>query len=331
MPTIEEVAKLSHVSRSTVSRVINDDPNVNAGTRQRVKTVIQAINFQPNRAARRLAGGRARVLGLVVPVGVVRLFTDPYFPLLIQGITSACNANDLSVMLWLAEPEYERRMIGQIFQIGLIDGLIISSMLIDDPVIQALMCGNLPFVLIGRHPSDGPTNYVDADNLNSAKDAVTYLLRRGRQRVAAISGPQTMVAGLDRLEGYLAALRERALTADPDLIANGDFTEKGGYEAAQQLIPHKPDAIFASSDAMAIGALRALREAGVKVPDDVALVGFDDIPQAAHTEPPLTTVRQPIQRLGGTAVEALIDLIESPGSTPRRIVLPTELVIRASA
>jgi LacI family transcriptional regulator len=264
-------------------------------------------------------------------MGVARLFTDPYFPLLIQGVTSACNAQDHSVMLWLAEPEYERRMIGEIFHSGLLDGLIVSSMMIDDPVVQALVRGRLPFILIGRHLADDNTSFVDVDNHSSARDAVTRLLRQGRRRVAVITGPETMVGGLDRLNGYVAALRDRGMTPDPGLKADGDFTEPGGYAAARQLLPRSPDAIFACSDAMAIGALRALREAGLRVPEDVALMGFDDIPQAAHTDPPLTTVRQPIHRLGATAVDTLIDLIERPEAGPHRIVLPTDLVIRSTA
>jgi LacI family transcriptional regulator len=332
MVTLEEIAKLAHVSRSTVSRVINNEPNVSARTRERVQRIIRQVNFQPNWAARRLAGGRTSVLGLVVPVGVARLFIDPYFPLLIQGITSACNAHDRSVMLWLAEPEYERRMFSHIFRGGFIDGLIVSSMLMSDPLARNLLEGHVPFILVGRHPDlELQPDYVDIDNVNSARDAVAFLLRSGRRRVAVVAGPQNMIAGLDRLNGYLSALRERALTPDPNLIVDGDFTETGGYQAAQQLLAHKPDAIFACSDAMAIGALRALREARLHVPDDVAVVGFDDIPPAAHTDPPLTTVRQPIQQLGWIAVETLLDIIDSPSSSPRRILLPTELVIRSSS
>jgi len=173
-------------------------------------------------------------------------------------------------------------------------------------------------------------SYVDADNIGGAREAVTHLLRLGRTRVATITGPQNMIAGADRLAGYLAALRDRAMVSEPGLIAEGDFTEAGGYRAMQQLLPHRPDAVFAASDMMAVGALRALREAGLRVSEDVAIVGFDDLPQAARTEPPLTTVRQPTYRLGTTTVDALLDLIEYPDSSPRRIVLPTELVVRAS-
>ena len=330
MMNLEQIAKLSGVSRSTVSRVVNNDPNVSMVTREKVLQVVQRVNYTPNAAARGLAAGCTHVLGLVIPMGVATLFTDPYFPILIQGVSSACNMREYSVMLWLAEPEYERRQIGQIMYSGLVDGVIISSMLLNDSLVQALAEGDLPFMLVGRHPTDTRASYVDADNIGGAREAVTHLLRLGRTRVATITGPQNMTAGADRLTGYLAALRDRGLVSDPALIAEGDFTEAGGYRAMQQLLACRPDALFAASDIMAIGAMRALYETNLRVPEDIAVVGFDDVPQAARAEPPLTTMRQPTYRLGTTTVDALLDLIEYPDSSPRRIVLPTELIVRAS-
>jgi LacI family transcriptional regulator len=328
--TLEEVAKLSGLSRSTISRVINDDPRVSDATRERVKGVVRQLNYQPNAAARGLASGRTRVLGVVLPQGVAALFSDPYFPILIQGMASASNDSDYSVMLWLAQPDNERRTIQQILQGGLIDGVIVSSMLLDDPLILALIASGKPFVLVGRHPTNPDISYVDADNLKGATGAVAYLLRLGRRRVATITGPLNMIAGLDRRDGYLAAWRERGLVPDPAWMVEGDFTEEGGYLATQRLLSHQPDAIFAASDVMALGALRALREAGRRVPEEVALVGFDDLPFAARTEPPLTTVRQSVQRTGQVAAETLIEMIEERTTQPRRIILPTELMLRAS-
>ena len=329
--TLEEIAKHAGVSRSTVSRVMNDHPNVDQETRARVRSVAESLNYQPNVAARSLAAGRTHILGLVIPMGVSALFSDPYFPLLIQGIASACNANEHSVMLWLAEPEYERRTIRQVLQGGLIDGVILASALMDDPMLEALRKRGLPFILVGRHPTDNEVSYVDVDNVNSAREMVAYLLRLGHKRVATIAGPNNMIAGADRLQGYLLALRNRGIAANPALIVEADFTEEGGYIAMQRLVPHAPGAVFVASDAMAVGALRALREAGLRVPEDIALAGFDDIPFAARADPPLTTVRQPIQRMGTLAAETLIDLISHPQPQPRRIVLPTELLIRESS
>lgn len=328
--TIIEIAKHAGVSRSTVSRVINDDPNVNAETRQRVRAVMQKLNFHPNVAARGLAAGKTRILGLVIPMGVATLFADPYFPQLIQGISTACNQYDYSTMLWLAEPEYERRMIQQIVSSGLIDGVIVASALNNDPVVEALRARRIPFVLVGRHPTHSDITYVDVDNRVAARDAVLYLLRLGYQRVATITGPHNMIAGVDRLNGYKDALKARGQLADEALIVEGDFTEGGGYEAMLRLVKQNPDAVFAASDATALGAMRALRELGKKIPDDIALLGFDDLPVAARTEPPLTTVRQPIQRAGFVAAETLIDLISEKEKAPRHLILPTELVIRES-
>jgi len=329
---LEEIARLSHKSRSTVSRVINNDPHVSDATRTAVMEVVQRVNFHPNAAARSLAAGRTRVLGLVIPTGVSALFTDPYFPLLVQGVAQACNAHDHSVMLWLAEPEYERRTIGQVLHGGLIDGVILASVLTGDPLLQALTGADatVPFVLVGRQPGNDRLNYVDVDNINSAREAVTHLLRQGRRRVATITGLLNTNVGIDRRDGYLAALRQRSLPVDPDLIVERDFTEAGGYGAMQRLLPCRPDAVFAASDMLAMGALRALREAGRRVPQDVAVVGFDDMPFAERAEPPLTTMRQPVQRTGVVAAETLIDLIDNPEAQPRRILMPTELIIRDS-
>jgi LacI family transcriptional regulator len=185
--------------------------------------------------------------------------------------------------------------------------------------------------MVGRHPTNNEVSYVDVDNRQSAREMVSYLMRLGYKRVGTVAGPQNQIAGSDRLQGYQLAHRNRGIAPESALISFGDFTEEGGYAAMQQLLSALPDAVFVASDAMAVGALRALRDAGKRVPEDIAIAGFDDIPIAARTDPPLTTVRQPIPRMGAVAAETLIDMISNPDPLPRRVILPTELVIRASS
>jgi LacI family transcriptional regulator len=327
---LEDVAKLSDVSRSTVSRVINNNPHVSESTRQRVQEVIRSVNYRPNIAARGLAAGRTRILGLVIPTGVTALFSDPYYPILIQGISVTCNALDHSVMLWIAEPEYERRMIRQLTNNGVVDGFIVAAAIEDDPIVNALHEAQIPFVTVGRYPRFDDVSYVDTDDRAGAFEGVTHLVRLGRRRIACITGPFNTMAAQERLDGYREALTRRQIKFDPALVVESDYTRAGGYSAMRRLLVQQPDALFASSDDMAVGALRAIREAGLRVPEDVAMVGFDDMPFAVQTEPPLTTVRQPIEQTGRLAAQILIDQISQPGEAVRRIMLPTELVIRKS-
>lgn len=329
--TLEDIAHISGYSRSTVSRVINGDSKVSEQAREKVNEVILRYNFQPNMAARGLAAGRTGVLGVVIPVDVPVIFEDPFFALLLQGISSQCNTLNYSVMLWMAEPKYERGMISKILYNGLDDGVIVASSITDDPIVAALRKSKQPFILVGRHPIYEEISFVDMDNRTGAKQAVLHLLDQGCQRVATISGPFNMIAGYDRYQGYLDALRERDVTLIPELVEEGDFSDKGGYLAMQRLLLQEPDAVFAASDTMALAAIRAIHERELRIPEDIALVGFDDIPQASRSTPRLTTMRQPIPRLGAMAAETLIELIQNPGEGPRQLILPPTLIIRESS
>ncbi len=327
---LEDIARLSGVSRSTVSRVVNDDLNVKDSTRERVLGVIRREKYRPNIAARGLATGHTRVIGLVIPVEVSALFSDPYFPLLIQGVSAVCNAKDYLLMLWLGEPEYERQMADQILNSSLIGGIVLASALLDEPVMNALIESEMPFVTIGAHHELDHSSYVDVENVAGAESAVSHLLGLGCQRVATISGPRKMVAGLDRLIGYTKALDSHNIPVNEKLVVEGDFTEAGGYAAMQILLSQHPDAVFVANDIMAVGAMRAITQAGLRVPQDVALVGFDDMPVASQVQPALTTVRQPKRRAGAAAATMLIDLIQSPDTAPHSLMLPTELIVRES-
>jgi LacI family transcriptional regulator len=266
---------------------------------------------------------------VIIPARVSVIFADPYFPVFLQGVSSACNNRTYSVMLWLAEPDYERRMIPRILHNGLVDGVVVASTLMDDPIVKSLFESKMPFILIGRHPSMD-VNFLDVDNLQAARKATLHLLRLGYKRVATITGSQDQVAGFDRYQGYLNALQDYDRTIRPELVADGDFTEEGGYHAMARLLPQKPDAVFAASDMTAYGAMRAIHEANLRIPEDVAVVGFDDIPASARTTPALTTVRQPVQQMGSKAAEVLINVIENDITATQKLIMDTELVVRES-
>lgn len=325
--TLERIAELCGVSKSTVSRVVNDDPRVSPETRAQVLEIIRREGYRPNLSARGLVSGRTNVLAAVIPVGVDNMLADPYFPSLLQGMAIAADKRDHFVMLSLSQPGFRHR-IDEIAQQGVVDGVIFSAGQIDDPLLDPLIESQTPLVSVGRS-TDDRVSYVDVDNRGSAEQITKHLLRLGRQRVATIAGPEFAPAGVDRLEGYRAALESSGLPVDENLIYQGDFSEASGRLGMRFLLEHEPDAVFAASDRMAAGALNELRSAGLRVPDDVALVGFDDMPLAAEMEPPLTTIRQRPQKLGEAAVSLLVDLI-ADASAPKRVVLPTEMIVRAS-
>ncbi|MBP7998247.1 MAG: LacI family DNA-binding transcriptional regulator [Chloroflexi bacterium] len=329
--TLEEIGRLAGASRSTVSRVINGQRGVREETRQRVLQIVAETGFHPNAAARSLAGHRAQIIGLVIPLSVQFLFTDPYFPRLIQGISQACNQHDYTLSLYLFQTaEEEKTIYSRVLRTGFVDGIIISSTQLDDPLIPQLLEHQIPFSLIGRPENAPSASYVDVDNVEGGFVATTHLIRLGYQRIATITGHLNAVAGVDRYMGYKQALQACGRGLQPHLIANGDFSEAGGYTAMRQLLPHHPDAVFVASDMMALGALRAIQETGLSVPKQIALVGFDDMTPTPMIETPLTTIRQPIRSLGTQAVEMLIDLLNNGLTPPRRQILPTELVIRNS-
>jgi LacI family transcriptional regulator len=330
--TLEDVAKQAGVSRSTVSRVVNEHPNVRTEVRNRVLQVIQNTGYHPHAAARTLASQHSWLLGLVLPHSVSFFFTDPYYPHLTKGIAQACNQYNYTLALFLVDTkEDEEKIFPRVSRKGLLDGVIVQSGHHGEQwIIGRLVDAKIPLVIAGRPFRSDNVSYIDIDNVNAAYNAVSHLVRLGRKRIGIITGPTNSTVGIDRKEGYRKALVERDREVENSLIQEGDFTEAGGYYAMQRLLRAKPDAVFAASDIMAVGAMRAAHEAGLKIPDDVAFVGFDDLPIATLSDIQLTTVRQPVIQFGVKAVELLIDLINNGAQPPRHIILDTELVIRRS-
>ncbi len=329
--TLEVIGQMAGVSRATVSRVINKPDSVRPELRERVERVIAETGFRPNAVARSLASSRTNILGLIIPSVSQTLFTDPYFSHLIQGISQACNINDYTLSLFVFHShDEEERVFQRALGTGLIDGLIITTDRVNEPFINKLLERELPFIYIGHPPLPSQVSYIDVDNVAATFVAVKHLIRLGYQRIAHIAAPANKTVGIDRKQGYINALLEAGRRVDEKLIAYGNFTEDSGYTAMRQLLEHQPDAISTASDVMAIGAMHAINDAGLSVPDDVAVVGFDDLTLASTAEPPLTTIRQPINRFGLLAVETLIDILDAGPEPLRHIILPTELVVRDS-
>lgn len=324
--TLDDLAELSGVSRATVSRVINGGP-VSEQTRQKVLDVLEHTDYRPNLAARSLASGRTGVVGVVMHVDPPLLFEDPYFATLLHGLSDVLSEQAAGMMLWLGNRSKEETL-SRILGMGLLDGVVVTADMLDDPLVDGLLVSDLPTVLIGHRRTDMEASYVDVDNVNAADTVTRHLIDIGRSRIGHITGRRGTVAAEDRVQGYLKAMRRAGLSTE-GLIAEGDFNRPSGAECAIQLMDAGADAIFASNDATAAGALEALRARGLIVPDDVALAGFDDLPFASELDPPLTTIRQGVHGQGSEAARALLELLESP-RTPRRVLFPTELVIRQS-
>ncbi|MFF5919765.1 LacI family DNA-binding transcriptional regulator [Streptomyces flavochromogenes] len=334
-PTLEEVAARAGVGRGTVSRVINGSPRVSEQAKAAVEQAVAELGYVPNRAARALAGSRTDAVALVIPETEARLFAEPYFLDIIRGVSSELADADKQLLLTLIRSEQERQRFEQYLAAQRVDGVLLVSVHAADPLPDQVRALGLPAVLNGRRTEDERVAFVDSDNTGAGRTAVAHLAARGRRAVATITGPLDMYVARCRLDGYREGLAEAGLPADDGLVATGDFTEEGGRRAMRRLLDRRPDldAVFAASDVMAAGARGVLREAGRRVPEDVALVGVDDSAVARHMDPPLTSVRQPIEEMGRTMARLLLQEIAAPSEPDEqpRQMLPTELVVRASS
>ena len=318
---------MSGVSRATISRVINGGP-VSEITRRRVSALLEQTGYRPNVAARTLASGRSGVVGIVMHIDPHLLFSDPYFAQLLQGMTDALSEQGAGMTLWLGHRSREQK-ISQIPWIGLLEGVIVTAYEQDDPLVDGLLASTIPTVLVGHRRADYTASYVDIDNAQAADTMTTHLLKIGRRKIGHVTGRRGTGAAEDRLLGYRLAMERAGLSTD-GLVVDGDFNELSGVAAANDLLDRDVDAIFCANDASAVGALQAIRRRDLRVPEDVALAGFDDLQFAVHLDPPLTTIRQGIREQGLEAGHTLFELLQNPSGGPRRVILPTELVIRRS-
>ena len=326
--TIEEVASAAGVSRSTVSRVVNGSTAVSPEALESVKRAIEELSYVPNRAARSLASKQTHAIALIVPEDTTRFFGDPFFAAIVAGITGALRGSDYLLNLLIASDDPGDKMTSFVRNGG-VDGALIVSHHTSDAFIERV-ADAVPVVWGGRPVRIREGDYVvDVDNVAGARTATQHLIDTGRTRIATISGPITMVSSVDRVQGFRGALADAGLS--PFAEEAGDYSESSGADAARRILADGlPDAIFVASDLMARGALTALRAAGIRVPEDVALVGFDDSSVALSTDPQLTTMRQPMYAQGEAMAGVLLSRLA--GRDPEHTtILPTELVVRASS
>jgi LacI family transcriptional regulator len=326
--TIFDVADEAGVSYSTVSRVINNKDHVSPEKRERVLRAMAQLGYVANEQARSLAGGASRVVGLLVD----SLITS-YMDEIIRGIDEALDAENYDLMLYTThrrktkESVYVTKLTRK-----LADGLLLILPRNASAYLDTLRQRRFPHVLID-YLSDGQNApSISATNFRGAYDAMSYLLSLGHRRIGFITGNMEFGCARERLAAYKEALKDHGIPVDSALIREADFMQPQGYQCAQQLLslPQPPTAIFASNDMMAFGVMEAARERGLRLPEDLSIVGFDDIPQAEHVHPALTTVRQPLEEMGRSAARLLLHYIAEPSAEVERIELPTELILRES-
>ena len=326
--TIVEVAEKAGVSLGTVSRVINNDIHVAAETRERVLAVTKELGYVANRQARGLKGRKTNVIGVLVP----DLGTG-YIGEIMRGIDTELGISQLDLMLFTTHrmADKEANYVANMVQ-GMVDGLLFVLPRNPSDYIGTLSRRNFPFALIDHQGTNDPCPSVGATNWQGAYNATEYLIKLGHRRIGFITGSVDLSAATDRLDGYKSALRTNHIPENPDLIYEGTFSQPDGYAGAMALLDlqEMPTAIFASNDVMAMGAMDAVRSLDLCIPEDISILGFDDIPQSAVIRPALTTVRQPLEQMGRVATQMLIDILKNPESEVDQIRLPTELIIRGS-
>jgi DNA-binding LacI/PurR family transcriptional regulator len=328
MTTIKDVARRAGVSVSTVSRVLNGYAYVTDGMRRQVLEAIQELNYHPNRVAQRLRATDSRLVGVIFSD-----ITNPFYINVLHGIELVFSQQDLSVLIGNANanPDLEASLV-RLMQTEEVAGLIIAPTEEDAPALAHAAQDGLPIVVVDRRMNSIDLDTVLANNFKGVRQAIEHLIRLGHSRIGIVNGPLHLTSGRERYAGYLQAMSDAQLPIDATLARFGDYRQSSGYKLTCELLdlPHPPTALFVANNQMTIGALNAIHETGHLIPDEVAVVGFDDLSWAISLNPPLTTVAQPTFDIGTHAAQLLLDRISEPDHPTRTIVLETELIVRAS-
>lgn len=332
-PTIKDVAKLAGVNPSTVSRVLANNPRISEETRQRVLKAMQELGYHPNLVARNLVRRSTETIGLVLPRAAEEVFLNPFFPELIRGISSIARREGYDLLLATGESEAEEKeAVLRMVRGRRVDGVILLVSRVDNRLGEELEAHRFPVALVGKPMQERDMCWVDNDNITAAFQATDYLLGLGHRRIGLILGSLEFVVSLDRLDGYKQALQAQGLEFERKLVVHSDYTQVEGYRAMAELLERVPDltAVLVADDLMAFGAIQAIRERGLRVPRDISVVGFNNVPMSRFTAPPLTTVEVFTYRLGARVAELLIEKIRQPAARAGQDCIATELIVRKS-
>lgn len=333
-PRTKDIAKLAGVSRTTVSFVLNNrtDVKISEATRKKVLNIAKELDYYPHAIATSLVKNKTRTIGLILCQRLESVFSDAFLPRVLLGVSTVAQNKDYKILLQYVEDLTKKGTYYSLAREKRIDGIILSGPMSDDKELLRLKDENFPIVLMGQIGEDN-FSYSDIDNVKAAKNAVQHLISHGHKRIAIITNaPLNYTASESRLSGYKSALEENSIPYDEELIGIGDFTPQSGFKEMQKLLSLKklPTAIFVASDVVAFGVMDALKKGGMKIPQDIALVGFDNVNLSEYVDPPLTTVDLPGYEIGKNAANILIDNIENNKNDNKKIILETHLVIRKS-
>lgn len=329
-PSLVDVAARAKVSISTVSRTITQSGKISQETQEHVRQVMRELGYKPNRVARRLRarGGKRHLIGLIIPN-----IQNPFFADLARGVEDVAYRNNFAVMLcnYDEDPKKEQFYL-DVMQAESVDGIILPPAHEDDADVLRVKQSGIPVVCVDRSLNDPTFDTVEVDNARGAFDAVALLLAKGHRRIGLISGPGDSSTGRERLEGYRRAHAEAGVPVDDALIRFGNYKQESGREIARELLslPQPPSALFACNNLMLVGAIETIFARGLKIPQQVALIGYDDLPLAAVFDPPLTVVQQPAYEVGQKAAELLFKRLDDPSAPVSEVCLLPKLIVRSS-
>lgn len=331
--TLNDIAKIAKVSTSTVSRAIANNPKISVATREKIFKIMKELNYHPNIIARSLANKSTRIIGIIIPGTAETAFQNPFFPEVLRGISSVAHKHKYNVLISsVSNLEEEKQTLKQFVHGGITEGIILLVSRVGDPSVAELTKLRFPFVVIGKPENESEVNWVDNNNFTIGYELTKHFIQQGHRKIAFLGVSSNYIVTLDRLNGYKKALEDNGIPIDERLIVESKFIEDNGYELMKQLFERgqKPTGVMAGDDLLAFGAMKYINEQGLKVPDDIGVSGFNNVPLANYSIPPLTSVEVNPFLLGSKAFELLLTAINSDYKSYNRAIVPAELVIRES-